>query len=83
MRKTILCFLANPALQLIKVGVLFRICRNGRPQGHPEFNPRTLHVPKDFLDNKKFCTPAGRQWWEFKSQNMDTLLCFKVRMMLC
>eukprot|EP01138_Halocafeteria_seosinensis_P012515 gb/GECG01012788.1/.p1 GENE.gb/GECG01012788.1/~~gb/GECG01012788.1/.p1 ORF type:complete len:1600 (+),score=274.54 gb/GECG01012788.1/:1-4800(+) len=49
----------------------------GRPQDHPDFNPRTLFVPKEFLENKKYCTPAGKQWWEFKSHNMDTLLCFK------
>jgi DNA mismatch repair protein MSH6 len=46
-----------------------------RRPDHPDFNPRTLYVPPDFLKQQ---TPAMKQWWEFKSKNMDTILFFKV-----
>ena len=42
---------------------------------HPDFNPRTVHVPADFLRNQ---TPAQRQWWELKSQYYDVVLFFKM-----
>lgn len=48
----------------------------GRPPSHPLYNPRTLHVPADFLAKQ---TPAMAQWWTFKADNMDTLLFMKVR----
>jgi hypothetical protein len=41
----------------------------------PLYNPRTLFVPPTFLQKE---TPAMRQWWEFKAQNFDTILFFKV-----
>ena len=47
----------------------------GRSPDHPEFNPRTLFVPKVILEKQ---TPAMEQWWDFKSRNLDTVLFFKV-----
>jgi DNA mismatch repair protein MSH6 len=46
-----------------------------RKPEHPQYNPRTLYVPPAFLKNE---TAAMQQWWELKSQNMDTVLFFKV-----
>jgi len=46
-----------------------------RPMSHPDYNPRTLYVPSDFM---KAQTPGHTQWWELKSTNMDTVLFFKV-----
>uniref|UniRef100_A0A0N5AS05 DNA mismatch repair protein n=1 Tax=Syphacia muris TaxID=451379 RepID=A0A0N5AS05_9BILA len=48
---------------------------NGRRPGSPEFCPRTLFVPEDFLKTQ---TPGHRQWWRVKSQYFDTILFFKV-----
>lgn len=48
---------------------------NQRRPDDPDFDPRTLYVPRQFLDKE---TPAMRQWWEFKSKNFDTILFFKV-----
>lgn len=45
-----------------------------RPQD-PDYNPRTLRLPESFLKDQ---TPAMAQWWQFKSENMDTVLFFKV-----
>ncbi|KAL5112724.1 DNA mismatch repair protein Msh6 [Taenia crassiceps] len=47
----------------------------GRRPGHPDYDPRTLHVPEDFLRKQ---SPALRQWWILKSQNFDILLFFKM-----
>ena len=41
----------------------------------PDYNPRTLHVPPDFLNQQ---TPAQRQWWTLKSQYYDVVLFFKM-----
>ena len=41
----------------------------------PNYNPRTLHIPKDFKDKQ---TPAMRQWFEMKAHNYDVVLFFKV-----
>ncbi|XP_038051603.1 DNA mismatch repair protein Msh6-like [Patiria miniata] len=49
--------------------------RNGNPQNHPDYDPRTLYVPKSFMEKT---TPAMRQWWEMKSQHFDTVLFFKM-----
>jgi len=49
--------------------------KTGKPVGHPEYNPRTLLVSHRVLDEQ---TPAMRQWFEFKVDNMDTILFFKV-----
>ncbi|CAM9673425.1 unnamed protein product, partial [Hapterophycus canaliculatus] len=52
-----------------------RVDANRRKPDHPLYNPRTLHVPQSFLAKE---TPAMVQWWKFKSENMDTVLFFKV-----
>lgn len=46
-----------------------------RKKDHENYNPRTVYVPKEFLDRQ---TPAMRQWWELKSNNFDCILFFKV-----
>lgn len=67
---------------------------NGNKPDHPDYDPKTLLVPKSFLDK---LTPVryllnltvilriislvfqtARQWWEFKYQNFDCVLFFKV-----
>lgn len=53
-----------------------RVDKDRRRSNDPDYNPRTLYVPRGFLDKQ---TPAMRQWWEFKSENMDTVLFFKVQ----
>lgn len=53
-----------------------RVDANRRKPDHPLYNPRTLYVPPSFLKKE---TPAMVQWWKFKSENMDTVLFFKVR----
>jgi DNA mismatch repair protein MSH6 len=52
---------------------------NGHKVTHPDYNPRTIKVPAKFLAEQ---TPAHQQWWQFKSQNMDTVLFFKVYFLL-
>ncbi|CAM9452412.1 unnamed protein product [Ectocarpus sp. 13 AM-2016] len=52
-----------------------RVDANRRRPDDPLYNPRTLYVPPSFLSKE---TPAMVQWWKFKSQNMDTVLFFKV-----
>ncbi|OXU29419.1 hypothetical protein TSAR_009297 [Trichomalopsis sarcophagae] len=41
----------------------------------PDYDPRTVYVPPDFLDKQ---TPAMRQWWVLKSDHYDCVLFFKV-----
>merc|ERR1719153_632975 len=41
----------------------------------PEYDPRTLYVPPDFLNKQ---TPALKQWWKLKSQYFDVILFFKM-----
>ena len=50
----------------------------GRKASDPDFDPRTLTLPKpkSKFDFKR--TPAQEQWWEFKAQNMDAIVMFKV-----
>ena len=47
----------------------------GRKPDDPNYNPKSLYVPPKFLAT---VTPAQKQWWEFKSQNFDAILVFKV-----
>ncbi len=49
--------------------------KSGRGINDPDYNPRTVKVPADFL---KKLTPATKQWWEIKTDNFDTVLMFKV-----
>jgi len=46
-----------------------------RRPSDPLYDPRTLYVPPKFLKSQ---TPANQQWWELKSDLMDTILFFKV-----
>ncbi|CAG8546606.1 8518_t:CDS:10 [Diversispora eburnea] len=43
---------------------------DGNPEGSPNYDPRTLNIPKSAWD--KF-TPFEKQFWEIKSQHWDTL----------
>uniref|UniRef100_A0A0E0ES22 DNA mismatch repair protein n=1 Tax=Oryza meridionalis TaxID=40149 RepID=A0A0E0ES22_9ORYZ len=47
----------------------------GRRPGNPNYDPRTLSLPSQFLNS---LTGGQRQWWEFKSQHMDKVLFFKM-----
>lgn len=49
--------------------------KHKRTLNHPDYDPGTLHVPTDFLNNQ---TPAMRQWWELKSDHFNSVLFFKV-----
>ena len=42
---------------------------------HPDYDSGTLYVPDSFLEK---CTPAQRQWWEFKQDHFDKILFFKM-----
>lgn len=48
----------------------------GRRPDHPDYDFRTLLVPKDFFKATKV-TPAQQQWWLMKAQYADTVLFFK------
>ncbi|KAH7479091.1 DNA mismatch repair protein Msh6 [Phytophthora ramorum] len=48
---------------------------NGNTPDSPDYDPRTVKVPQEFLKKE---TPAMVQWWEVKAENMDTVLFFKV-----
>lgn len=52
-----------------------RADKKRRKPDDPDYNQRTLHVPPSFIKSE---TPAMQQWWQFKSENMDTVLFFKV-----
>lgn len=64
---------AHEELEFLQPDKIRDINKN-RPS-HPEYDPRTLYVPQDFLNG---LTPAIRQWWVLKSQHFDTVLFFKV-----
>lgn len=49
--------------------------KNGRSPTDPDFDNRTLYIPKASL---AMMTPAQRQYWEIKSENMDVVLFFKM-----
>lgn len=44
------------------------------PPGHPDYDPRTLHIPKDAFGN---LSAFERQYWDIKSKFMDTIVFFK------
>ncbi|KAJ8945645.1 hypothetical protein NQ314_009180 [Rhamnusium bicolor] len=64
---------AHNSLEFLRPDKIRDINRN-KPD-HPDYDPRTLFVPDSFL---KGLSPAMRQWWELKSQHMDSVLFFKV-----
>ena len=47
----------------------------GRRPGHPEFDPTTLYIPPNALND---LTPTMRQYWQIKSQNNDKIILFKI-----
>jgi len=47
---------------------------DGNPEGHPDYDPRTLHIPPDAWN--KF-TPFEKQYWEIKSKLYDTVVFFR------
>ena len=49
--------------------------KNGNKPDSPQYDYNTLYVPPDFLKKQ---TPAMRQFWDFKSQNFDKVLFFKL-----
>jgi len=49
--------------------------KEGRRPSDPDYDPRTLHVPKEFLNKQ---TPGHQQWWKLKMNHFDTVLFFKV-----
>lgn len=48
---------------------------DGRRPDHPEYDPKTLYVPNEWLRKE---TPAMQQWWACKQKNMDAILFFKM-----
>ena len=44
------------------------------PPGHPDYDPRTLFIPKASLDK---LSAFERQYWDIKSKFMDTIVFFK------
>lgn len=49
--------------------------KNGVSVGSPGYNPRTWQVPTAIL---KAQTPGMKQWFEFKTENFDLVLFFKI-----
>lgn len=48
---------------------------NKHKPDHPDYDENTLYVPSQFLNEQ---TPAMRQWWLLKQQNMNAILFFKM-----
>ncbi|KAF6205210.1 hypothetical protein GE061_019377 [Apolygus lucorum] len=48
---------------------------SGRSPSDPDYDCRTLYVPKDFILEQ---TPGMRQWWDLKAKHYDCILFFKV-----
>ena len=53
----------------------YRCDINGNRPSDPNYDDKTLSVPRSFLDTQ---TPALRQWWIIKQKNMDAILMFKM-----
>ena len=49
--------------------------KNGNKPNSPEYDCNTLYVPENFLKEQ---TPAQKQFWEFKRDNFDKVLLFKL-----
>lgn len=47
---------------------------DGNPKGSPDYDPRTLYIPKDAWAN---FTDFERQFWEIKGQHFDSVVFFK------
>jgi len=48
---------------------------NKHRSNHPDYDPRTLHIPESFLKQQ---TPGHLQWWRVKAQYFDCIFFFKV-----
>lgn len=49
--------------------------KNHKRPSDIDYNPKTFYISDQDLKEE---TPAMSQWWKFKSENMDTVLFFKV-----
>lgn len=67
-------FSMREATKLRFLGESRRDAKRRRP-GDPDYDPRTLYLPLDFV---KSLSDGQRQWWEFKSKHMDKVLFFKM-----
>ncbi|KAL4857543.1 DNA mismatch repair protein 6 [Chlorella vulgaris] len=48
-----------------------------RRPDHPDYDPRTLHIPPEWFKTAKV-PPGQAQWWEFKARHFDCVLLFKM-----
>ncbi|WPT16759.1 DNA mismatch repair protein MSH6 [Picochlorum sp. SENEW3] len=48
-----------------------------RSPSDPNYDPTTLYIPPNWFKTNKI-SEGQKQWWEFKSQNFDSVLMFKV-----
>ncbi|KAJ4838664.1 DNA mismatch repair protein msh6 [Turnera subulata] len=67
-------FSMREAEKLSFLGPERRDAKRRRP-GDLGYDPRTLYLPPDFV---RSLTGGQKQWWEFKSKNMDKVLFFKM-----
>lgn len=51
--------------------------RKMRSPSDPKYDPTTLYIPPSWFKTNKI-SEGQKQWWEFKSQNFDSVLLFKV-----
>ena len=49
--------------------------KQGNKPDDPNYDPTTLYVPDDYIKKQ---TPAMRQFWNFKKDNFDKVLLFKL-----
>jgi len=49
--------------------------KNMRPPTHPDYDPSTLYIPQG---EKGKLTPTMSQFWDFKSENFDKVVLFKM-----
>lgn len=49
--------------------------KDGRRPEHPDYDPKTLYVPNDWLKKQ---TQTQQQWWLIKRDHFDTILFFKM-----
>lgn len=49
--------------------------QNGRPKGHPEYDPTTIYISKSDFSR---LTPNSQQYWSIKSKHWDSLVFFRV-----
>jgi len=49
-----------------------------RRPSDPDYDPTTLYIPPRWFEEKPKPTPAQAQWWQFKADNFDAVLMFKM-----